>query len=50
MNEQIVDIWRVNKCKLCSVKETIERYKKACSDSSNNGSISEANAQVHFQI
>nr|APJ35634.1 AGAMOUS-like protein [Fraxinus nigra] len=32
-----------------SVKETIERYKKACSDSSNNGSISEANAQFYQQ-
>lgn len=29
-----------------SVKATIERYKKATSDSSNNGSISEANTQV----
>ncbi|KAL8511739.1 hypothetical protein ACS0TY_018247 [Phlomoides rotata] len=29
-----------------SVKATIERYKKASSDSSNNGSISEANTQV----
>ncbi|KAH8510452.1 hypothetical protein H0E87_008130 [Populus deltoides] len=28
-----------------SVKSTIERYKKACADSSNNGSVSEANAQ-----
>ncbi|XP_060193071.1 floral homeotic protein AGAMOUS isoform X4 [Lycium barbarum] len=32
-----------------SVKETIERYKKACSDSSNTGSISEANAQYYQQ-
>ncbi|KAL2475135.1 K-box region and MADS-box transcription factor family protein [Abeliophyllum distichum] len=32
-----------------SVKETIERYKKACSESSNNGSISEANAQFYQQ-
>nr|AGS44979.1 PFAG [Physalis pubescens] len=32
-----------------SVKETIDRYKKACSDSSNNGSISEANAQYYQQ-
>lgn len=29
-----------------SVKATIERYKKASSDSSNNGSISEVNTQV----
>lgn len=29
-----------------SVKGTIERYKKATSDSPNTGSISEANAQV----
>jgi hypothetical protein len=28
------------------VKATIERYKKACSDSSGTGSASEANAQV----
>ncbi|VFQ88474.1 unnamed protein product [Cuscuta campestris] len=32
-----------------SVKATIERYKKACSDSSNTGSISEANAQFYQQ-
>nr|AFK13159.1 agamous [Nicotiana benthamiana] len=32
-----------------SVKETIERYKKACSDSSNTDSISEANAQYYQQ-
>ncbi|XP_075106294.1 floral homeotic protein AGAMOUS-like isoform X1 [Nicotiana tabacum] len=32
-----------------SVKATIERYKKACSDSSNTGSISEANAQYYQQ-
>ncbi|XP_055806297.1 floral homeotic protein AGAMOUS isoform X1 [Solanum dulcamara] len=32
-----------------SVKETIERYKKACSDSSNTGSVSEANAQYYQQ-
>ncbi|KAK4440099.1 Floral homeotic protein AGAMOUS [Sesamum alatum] len=32
-----------------SVKATIERYKKASSDSSNNGSISEANAQYYQQ-
>lgn len=31
---------------LCSVKATIERYKKASSDTSNNGSVSEINAQV----
>jgi len=31
---------------ICSVKATIERYKKACSDSSGAGSASEANAQV----
>ncbi|CAN4082150.1 unnamed protein product [Withania somnifera] len=33
---------------MLSVKATIDRYKKARSDSSNNGSISEANAQ-HYQ-
>ncbi|KAK7306436.1 hypothetical protein VNO77_44376 [Canavalia gladiata] len=32
-----------------SVKETIERYKKACSDSSGAGSASEANAQYYQQ-
>lgn len=29
-----------------SVKGTIERYKKACSGSSDTGSVSELNAQV----
>ncbi|KAL7102737.1 hypothetical protein ACP275_08G136800 [Erythranthe tilingii] len=32
-----------------SVKATIEKYKKASSDSSNNGSISEANTQYYQQ-
>ncbi|XP_059664683.1 floral homeotic protein AGAMOUS-like [Cornus florida] len=32
-----------------SVKATIERYKKACSGSSNTGSVSEANAQFYQQ-
>nr|AAT46102.1 AGAMOUS-like protein [Akebia trifoliata] len=32
-----------------SVKTTIERYKKACVDSSNSGSVSEANAQFYQQ-
>ncbi|XP_052200775.1 agamous-like MADS-box protein MADS1 isoform X4 [Diospyros lotus] len=32
-----------------SVKETIQRYKKACSDSSNTGSVSELNAQYYQQ-
>ncbi|KAK6124160.1 hypothetical protein DH2020_042069 [Rehmannia glutinosa] len=32
-----------------SVKATIERYKKASSDSTNNGSISEANTQYYQQ-
>ncbi|KAI3456095.1 hypothetical protein Pfo_012758 [Paulownia fortunei] len=32
-----------------SVKATIERYKKASSDSSNNGSMSEANTQYYQQ-
>ncbi|XP_057764227.1 floral homeotic protein AGAMOUS-like isoform X4 [Salvia miltiorrhiza] len=32
-----------------SVKATIERYKKASSDSSNHGSISEANSQYYQQ-
>ncbi|MCI12721.1 floral homeotic protein AGAMOUS-like, partial [Trifolium medium] len=31
------------------VKATIERYKKACSDSSGAGSASEANAQFYQQ-
>ncbi|RDX58589.1 Floral homeotic protein AGAMOUS, partial [Mucuna pruriens] len=33
----------------CSVKATIDRYKKACSDSSGAGSASEANAQFYQQ-
>ncbi|CAH9106012.1 unnamed protein product [Cuscuta epithymum] len=32
-----------------SVKETIDRYKKACTDTTNSGSISEANAQFYQQ-
>ncbi|KAK3431087.1 glycogen debranching enzyme isoform X2 [Eucalyptus grandis] len=32
-----------------SVKATIERYKKACSDSSSSGSVSEANVQFYQQ-
>ncbi|KAL5577066.1 hypothetical protein UlMin_018765, partial [Ulmus minor] len=32
-----------------SVKSTIDRYKKACTDSSNTGSVSEANAQFYQQ-
>ncbi|XP_073056110.1 floral homeotic protein AGAMOUS-like isoform X3 [Primulina eburnea] len=32
-----------------SVKTTIERYKKASSDSSNNGSVAEANTQYYQQ-
>nr|AAD03486.1 MADS1 [Corylus avellana] len=32
-----------------SVKTTIERYKKACADSSNSGSVSEANTQFYQQ-
>nr|AQM52291.1 SHP2-2 [Monotropa hypopitys] len=32
-----------------SVRSTIERYKKACSDVSNTGSISEANTQFYQQ-
>uniref|UniRef100_A0A7N0RDG9 MADS-box domain-containing protein n=1 Tax=Kalanchoe fedtschenkoi TaxID=63787 RepID=A0A7N0RDG9_KALFE len=32
-----------------SVKATIEKYKKACSDSSNTGSVSEANTQYYLQ-
>ncbi|KAM5587833.1 agamous-like MADS-box protein MADS1 [Rosa sericea] len=32
-----------------SVRETIERYKKACADSSNNGSVSEASTQYYQQ-
>ncbi|KAH7545075.1 hypothetical protein FEM48_Zijuj01G0054700 [Ziziphus jujuba var. spinosa] len=35
--------------RLYDVKSTIERYKKACSDSSNTGSVSEANAQFYQQ-
>ncbi|XWS12450.1 hypothetical protein CRYUN_Cryun37aG0089800 [Craigia yunnanensis] len=34
---------------VCSVKTTIERYKKASADSSNIGSVSEANAQFYQQ-
>lgn len=33
-----------------SVKATIDRYKKASSDSTNTGSTSEANTQVHFSF
>ncbi|THG17661.1 hypothetical protein TEA_014770 [Camellia sinensis var. sinensis] len=33
-----------------SVKGTIERYKKACSDSSNTGSVSELNAQARLSV
>nr|AAS45686.1 AGAMOUS-like protein [Meliosma dilleniifolia] len=32
-----------------SVKATIDRYKKACADTSNTGSVSEANAQFYQQ-
>ncbi|XP_008794140.2 floral homeotic protein AGAMOUS-like [Phoenix dactylifera] len=32
-----------------SVKGTIERYKKACTDTSNSGSVSEANFQYYQQ-
>ncbi|XP_039038625.1 agamous-like MADS-box protein MADS1 isoform X1 [Hibiscus syriacus] len=32
-----------------SVRETIERYKKACSDSTNPGSVAEANIQFYQQ-
>nr|XP_048327976.1 agamous-like MADS-box protein MADS1 isoform X3 [Ziziphus jujuba var. spinosa] len=32
-----------------SVRATIERYKKACSDTSNTGSITEANTQFYQQ-
>ncbi|XP_057950348.1 floral homeotic protein AGAMOUS isoform X2 [Malania oleifera] len=32
-----------------SVKATVDRYKKACSDSTNTGSVSEANAQFYQQ-
>nr|GMD05324.1 floral homeotic protein AGAMOUS isoform X1 [Ipomoea batatas] len=32
-----------------SVKATIDRYKKACTDSTNTGSISEANTQFYQQ-
>ncbi|KAK6123952.1 hypothetical protein DH2020_042297 [Rehmannia glutinosa] len=35
--------------RLYDVKATIERYKKASSDSTNNGSISEANTQYYQQ-
>lgn len=34
----------------CSVKSTIDRYKKATADTSNTGSICEANAQVQFKL
>ncbi|GJN06376.1 hypothetical protein PR202_ga24100 [Eleusine coracana subsp. coracana] len=33
---------------ICSVKATIERYKKANSDTSNTGTVAEVNAQ-HYQ-
>lgn len=32
---------------ICSVRSTIDRYKKTCADTSNVGSVSEANTQVH---
>ncbi|KAF5752787.1 K-box region and MADS-box transcription factor family protein isoform 2 [Tripterygium wilfordii] len=32
-----------------SVKATVDRYKKACSDTSNSGSVSEVNAQFYQQ-
>nr|VDC74543.1 unnamed protein product [Brassica rapa] len=35
--------------KCCSVKGTIERYKKAISDNSNTGSVAEINAQYYQQ-
>ncbi|KAB5560742.1 hypothetical protein DKX38_005699 [Salix brachista] len=44
--DQIV-VW-VYEQNLC-VKSTIERYKKASADSSNTGSVSEANAQYYQQ-
>ncbi|KAJ8450014.1 hypothetical protein Cgig2_029376 [Carnegiea gigantea] len=33
----------------CSVKGTIDRYKKACADTSGAGSVAEANAQYYQQ-
>ncbi|KAK6246532.1 hypothetical protein SCA6_009622 [Theobroma cacao] len=33
----------------CSIRSTIERYKKACSDSSNTNSVIEINAQYYQQ-
>lgn len=33
-------------CIVCSVRGTIERYKKACAASSNTESVAEANTQV----
>jgi hypothetical protein len=33
-------------CIVCSVRATIERYKKACAASTNTESVSEANTQV----
>ncbi|KZV38433.1 floral homeotic protein AGAMOUS-like [Dorcoceras hygrometricum] len=39
----------LNLSEWCSVKTTIERYKKASSDSSNNGSVAEANTQYYQQ-
>lgn len=33
-------------CIICSVRATIERYKKACAASTNAESVSEANTQV----
>ncbi|KAF8411101.1 hypothetical protein HHK36_003640 [Tetracentron sinense] len=34
---------------VCSVKSTIDKYKKACAGSSNSGSVLEANAQYYQQ-
>ncbi|XP_022718376.1 agamous-like MADS-box protein AGL11 isoform X3 [Durio zibethinus] len=33
----------------CSIRSTIERYKKACSDSSNTNTVTEINAQYYQQ-
>nr|GMD11578.1 floral homeotic protein AGAMOUS-like isoform X1 [Ipomoea batatas] len=40
---------RLQQTRIGCVKATIDRYKKACSDSTNTGSISEANTQFYQQ-
>lgn len=49
-SDHMVLIWIIPWLINCSVKATIDRYKKASSDSTNTGSTSEANTQVHFNF